>query len=79
MREAKGEETIEAGNVYIAPAGWHLTVCRVGPGYRTHISKSPAATLHTPSVDVLMNSVANVYGNQAMGMILALASFDALL
>lgn len=70
VRESKGDEAIEVGNVYIAPAGWHLTVCRAGQDYRTHIGKVPSDTLHTPSVDVLMNSVASVYGNQAMGMIL---------
>jgi len=70
VREAKGEETIDPGTVYIAPAGIHMTVNRVGAQYRTQLSKSPAGTLHTPSVDVLMHSVARAYGSHAMGIIL---------
>ncbi len=70
VRESAGEETIEPGTVYIAPAGWHLTVGGTGPRYRTHLSKSPGGTQHTPSVDVLMLSVASVFRNQAMGVIL---------
>jgi len=70
VHEVKGEELIEPGIVYIAPAGLHMTVNHAGARYRTHLSKSPAGTLHTPSVDVLMHSVARVYGSQAMGVIL---------
>ena len=68
--ESKGEETIEPGTVYIAPAGLHMTVSRDGSRYRTQLGQSPAGTRHTPSVDVLMHSVASVFGNQAMGVIL---------
>lgn len=70
VHEVKGEETIEPGTVYIAPAGLHMTVIRNGTHYHTQLSKTPAGTLHTPSVDVLMHSVADVYGSHAMGVIL---------
>jgi two-component system chemotaxis response regulator CheB len=70
VREAKGEEKIEPGTVYVAPAGLHMTVIRVGTEYRTQLGKSPAGTLHTPSVDILMFSVAQIFRNQAMGVIL---------
>ena len=70
VHEVKREETIEPGTVYIAPAGLHMTVNCSGAQYRIQLSKSPAGTLHTPSVDVLMHSVARVYGSQAMGVIL---------
>ncbi len=70
VRESRGEEAIEPGNVYIAPAGWHMTVGRAGTTHRTQLSKLPTGTLHTPSVDVLMHSIAGIYGNQGMGMIL---------
>jgi two-component system, chemotaxis family, protein-glutamate methylesterase/glutaminase len=70
VRESTGEEMIEPGKAYIAPAGSHMTVGRVGLRYCTHLSKSPAGTQHIPSVDVLMLSVASVFRNQAMGIIL---------
>ena len=57
------------GKVYIATAGWHMTVAASGPAYRTQLSKLPAGTLHTPSADVLMHSVADVFGNRGMGVI----------
>jgi len=47
-----------------------MTVNRVGAQYRTQLSQVPAGTLHTPSVDVLMHSVARAYGSHAMGIIL---------
>jgi two-component system chemotaxis response regulator CheB len=70
VRESTGEETIEPGTVYIAPAGWHMTVSGTGSRFRTHLSKSPSDTQHTPSVDVLMLSVATVFRNHAMGILL---------
>jgi two-component system chemotaxis response regulator CheB len=70
VRESSGEEIIAPATVYIAPAGWHMTVEHVGSRYRTHLSKSPSGTLHTPSVDVLMFSVASIFRNQGMGIIL---------
>jgi len=70
VRESKGDEAIEPGNVYIAPAGLHLTVVRSGATFRTHLSKLPEGTVHTPSVDVLLHSVAKTYGSKAMGIIL---------
>jgi two-component system chemotaxis response regulator CheB len=70
VRESKGGEIIEPGTVYVAPAGLHMTVRRADSACRTHLSKSPTGTLHTPSVDVLMHSVASVFGKRAMGVLL---------
>jgi two-component system chemotaxis response regulator CheB len=70
VRESTGEETITPGTVYIAPAGWHMTVSSSSLGYRTHLSKSPGGTQHIPSVDILMLSVANVFSSRAMGILL---------
>ena len=71
IREAAGGEIIEPGNVYIAPAGWHLTVSRGAAGRcSTEVSKSPSATLHRPSVDILLFSVAETFRSQAMGVLL---------
>ena len=70
VRESKSGEIIEPGSVYIAPAGQHMTVARNGAQYRTQLSHLPSGTLHTPSVDVLMHSVASVFGRHAMGVIM---------
>jgi two-component system chemotaxis response regulator CheB len=71
VREARDEDLIEPGTVLIAPGGWHLTAYRrTLSRYAVHISKIPANTLHIPSADVLMLSVAEVYGAQAMGVVM---------
>jgi two-component system chemotaxis response regulator CheB len=71
VHEANHQEPIKPGVVYIAPAGQHMTVARRSPALvDIHLSTSPAGTLHTPSVDVMMLSVAQTYGAHAMGVIM---------
>jgi two-component system chemotaxis response regulator CheB len=71
VKEATHDQTIEPGVVYIAPAGQHLTVMRRSPAkVVTRLSASPEGTLHRPSVDVMMLSVAEVFGALAMGVIM---------
>ena len=71
VKEATHDQTIEAGVVYIAPAGQHLTVMRRSSAKVVmRLSASPEGTLHRPSVDVMMFSVAEVFGALAMGIIM---------
>jgi len=71
VREATHDALIEPGVVYIAPAGQHITVTRrTSSGVAICISQSPSNSLHTPSVDVMMLSVAEVYRSLAMGIIM---------
>jgi two-component system, chemotaxis family, protein-glutamate methylesterase/glutaminase len=71
VREAEQNEAVEPGTVYIAPAGQHLTVVRHTPS-RTYIrlSPTPEKTLHMPSVDVMMLSVAEEFQSNCMGIIM---------
>jgi two-component system chemotaxis response regulator CheB len=69
VHEAEDGEIIEAGQVYIAPAGKHMKVKRRATA-RIWLDEEPRAALHRPSVDVLMTSVAHVYGNRALGVVL---------
>jgi two-component system chemotaxis response regulator CheB len=71
VQEAQNGTVVADGVVYIAPAGLHMTVDRkAGPLPRIRVSQHPLGTLHTPSVDVTMLSVAEAYGALAMGVIL---------
>jgi two-component system chemotaxis response regulator CheB len=71
VREATHDALIEPGVVYIAPAGQHITVAlRTSSKVAIRIADSPSRTLHTPSVDVMMLSVAEVYRSLAMGVIM---------
>ena len=70
VQEAETGMVLTSGHVYLAPAGQHLTVRRSGSEVRLHLSSSPSGLAHIPSVDVMMQSVAEVFGAQAMGIIL---------
>ncbi|MGD0570036.1 MAG: chemotaxis response regulator protein-glutamate methylesterase [Candidatus Sulfotelmatobacter sp.] len=71
VREASQGETIKAGVVYIAPAGAHITVDRPNNSRAVVcLSHEPQNQLHTPSVDVMMQSVASAFHSQAMGIIM---------
>lgn len=71
VHEAANGELVESGHVYVAPAGKHLTVRRRNVSEVTVcLSLLPRNVLHTPSVDVMMSSVAEVFHGSAMGIIL---------
>ncbi len=71
VREASDEEIIEPGTVLLAPAGRQMTVYRRTASKRAvRIADQPNDTLHIPSVDVMMLSVAEIYGRESMGVIL---------
>lgn len=82
VREAEHGDLIEAAKVYIAPAGQHITVEQHGTqmGLKTKIclSQHPLATLHKPSADVMMASVAEVFGRYCCGIILTGMGSDGL-
>jgi two-component system chemotaxis response regulator CheB len=69
--EAKGGEDVVAGMAFLAPAGRHLTFRRGADGIvRTHLELRPLDTPHRPSVDVLFQSAAEVYGERTLGVVL---------
>jgi len=70
VREAEDGEPVEPGLVLVAPAGRHLKVRRRGASVKAVLDEEPRAALHRPSADVLMASVARVYGSRALGVVL---------
>jgi two-component system chemotaxis response regulator CheB len=71
VREAAHDEVIAPGVVYIAPAGQHMTVARrTSSKVAICLSHFPEGTLHMPSVDVLMLSVAEVFHALSLGIIM---------
>jgi len=62
----EGEEIIP-GNVYIAPSEKHMQI--TGESEITFTEKGPG-DIYTPSCDILLSSVAGVYGAGAVGIIL---------
>jgi two-component system chemotaxis response regulator CheB len=70
VREAQDGESVAPGVVLIAPAGRHMKVRRRGSVTRVWLDDEPRSALHRPSVDVLMASVAKVYGPRSLGVVL---------
>jgi two-component system chemotaxis response regulator CheB len=71
VKEAEQGEKLDPATVYIAPAGWHLTVKVEARGtFVQLIDSSDSKTWHKPSVDVLMASVAMTFGPRALGLIM---------
>ncbi|WP_372870048.1 chemotaxis response regulator protein-glutamate methylesterase [Shewanella sp.] len=68
--EAVGNELLRPGCVYIAPGHCHLAVKRVGVNFHTLLLDTEPVNRHKPSVDVLFDSVADVMGKAAIGVIL---------
>ena len=70
VHEAEEGMLVRSGHVYIAPAGKHMTIRRRGSDIVVHISSTPSNTMHMPSVDVMMLSVAEAFRSLAMGVIM---------
>ena len=73
VREAQDKDPIEPGVVYFAPPDYHLLV--EGDG-QIALSVDDLVNYSRPSVDVLFESAADVYGSRLLGMILTGASDD---
>lgn len=71
VKEARHQELIQSGWVYIAPGHSHLTIYRRGDGrYETRLSDAPEVNRHRPSVDVLFHSAADEVGSDALAVLL---------
>jgi two-component system chemotaxis response regulator CheB len=72
IQEVEDKEEILPGQVYIAPADYHLLV---EPGHFALSTDQPVSYAR-PSIDVLFESAADVYGQQVIGLILTGANQD---
>lgn len=65
---AEQGDTLTPGTIYFAPDNAHLTVTELGTIALKDDGEN--ATLHVPSADVLLKSVADIYGVNAIGVIM---------
>jgi len=68
--EARGNERVLPGHVFIAPGDAHLQLKRCGANYKTALSDAPPLNRHRPAVDLLFESAATCAGKNAIGVIL---------
>jgi two-component system chemotaxis response regulator CheB len=70
VAEARDRETISPGRVLIAPGGLHMKLVQRGDAVEVRLEEEPRSSLHRPSADVLMASVAEVFGSRSVGVVL---------
>jgi two-component system chemotaxis response regulator CheB len=70
--EATDKEALQPGHAYLAPPGYHLLVEHGS----LSLSTDEPERFSRPSIDVLFESVADAYADQAVGVILTGASED---
>lgn len=70
VKEAEDGDKIEKGHVYIAPGDNHIVVEERLGGNVIRLSQEPHRNGHRPSADVMFESVAKIYKNHALGVIM---------
>lgn len=68
--EAQDGMPIEDGHIYIAPGAYHIAVEERIGGNVIRTNQDPPRNGHRPSADVLFESVAKIYKNNALGVIM---------
>ena len=70
VKEAEEGEKISPSTIYIAPGDNHITVAESAGERFIHLTRDPQRNGHRPSADVMFESVAKVYKNHALGVIM---------
>jgi two-component system chemotaxis response regulator CheB len=73
VREAEDKEPVRAGCIYFAPPDYHLLI---DEGPRLALSVDEPVHFSRPSIDVLFESAAQLYGERLLGVLLTGASPD---
>jgi two-component system chemotaxis response regulator CheB len=70
VKEATDGEIVRPGVVLLAQAGRHLTLQKEGSRVLARLTVHPLESLHRPSVDVLFQSAAAIYGARTLGVVM---------
>ena len=70
VHEATQGEALEPGRVYLAPGGRHMTVVAGADGATIHLDDGPTQHGVRPAADPLFASVAQVFGERSVGVVL---------
>jgi two-component system chemotaxis response regulator CheB len=73
VKEAEEKEEIRPGTAYIAPGGYHLLIEK---DHTFSLSVDEPVCYARPSIDVLFETAARVYGSHLVGIILTGANSD---
>jgi two-component system chemotaxis response regulator CheB len=78
VHEAAHGQKIEAGQAYVAPGDFHLTVQRRASGYYAELNQAPPENSCRPAVDVMFRSVAAAYGGRTLVLVMTGMGQDGL-
>ena len=78
VHEATSGQELEAGNVYLAPGGFHLLLSRQGLNLKTGLDEGPPENSCRPAVDPMFRSIATTFGNRALALVLTGMGVDGL-
>jgi two-component system, chemotaxis family, protein-glutamate methylesterase/glutaminase len=78
VREAQEGEEVNAGTVYLAPGGRHMSVVRRDGIAVIALDDGPLVNFCKPAVDPLFSSAARVWGNKLLGLMLTGMGSDGL-
>lgn len=70
IKEAEDGDSVDIGQVLIAPGDKHMVLRRSGHRYHVQLGGGDKVSGHRPSVDVMFNSVSKAAGANAIGVIL---------
>jgi two-component system chemotaxis response regulator CheB len=76
--EAQAGDVLHPNTVYVAPGGYHMELQRQGSRVVVALNENPPENSVRPAVDVLFRSVAELYGNRALAVILTGMGQDGL-
>ncbi len=78
VTEAQSGDRLEPGKAYIAPGDYHLGLERRKDGVYVKLNRQPPENSCRPAVDVMLRSVAEVYGARSLTVILTGMGSDGL-
>ncbi len=70
VKEAEDGDEVEMGRAYLAPGHSHMIVEKSGKGEVVRIFPGDKVSGHRPSIDVLFNSLADLYSSKVIGVIM---------
>ncbi|MGQ9761560.1 MAG: protein-glutamate methylesterase/protein-glutamine glutaminase [Thermogutta sp.] len=70
VKEGESGELIKPNHAYVAPGGFHMAVQGRTGSAKIHVFDGEPVSGHKPSVDVIMSSVAKIFGRRVLGVIM---------
>lgn len=70
VQEAKDNDIVQPGTVYIAPGNYHMVVTQDGNKLKIRLNQDDVYRGHRPSVDILFNSIAHLKNLNKIAVVL---------